>query len=82
MNEKDQKLLERINVYADQVLADIDPQKTPISFQLDKLRPIMEEIAAEEHVPLEDIFIKYMDLASEAAVSREQEFQGRLDDAF
>ncbi len=82
MQEKDKQFLERINVYADKVMSDIDPQKTPISVQLEKLRPIMQEISREENIPLEDIFIRYMDLASEAAVLREQEFQGRLDDTF
>ena len=50
--------------YAEQVLGDIDPQKTRISYQLEKLKPVMEEIAAEKQLHLEDIFIKYMDLAS------------------
>ncbi|NBJ92117.1 hypothetical protein D5281_05820 [bacterium 1xD42-62] len=57
-------MLDRINAYAEQVLGDIDPQKTRISFQLDKLKPIMQEIADEKGMKLEDIFIKYMDLAS------------------
>ena len=80
MQDKDKKFLEKINVYADKVLADIDPQKTQISVQLDKLRPIMEEIAKEENTPLEDVFIRYMDLASEAAVQREQDFQVSMED--
>lgn len=74
----DKEMLDRINQYADKVLHDIDPQKTPVSVQLEKLRPIMEEIAREQNVPLENIFIKYMDLASEAAVLREQEFQDNM----
>lgn len=57
-------MLDRINAYAEQVLGDIDPQKTRISYQLDKLKPVMEKIAEEKQLPLEDIFIKYMDLAS------------------
>ena len=57
-------MLDRINAYAEQVLGDIDPQKTRISYQLEKLKPVMEEIAAEKQLHLEDIFIKYMDLAS------------------
>ena len=47
MTPEDRVFLERINAYADNVLHDIDPQKTKISYQLDKLKPIMEEIAAE-----------------------------------
>ena len=64
LNEEERDMLIRINAYSEQVLGDIDPQKTRISFQLDKLKPIMQEIADEKGVPLEDIFIKYMDLAS------------------
>lgn len=64
LSQEDRQMLDRINAYAEQVLGDIDPQKTRISYQLDKLKPVMEEIAAEKHLPLEDIFIKYMDLAS------------------
>ena len=64
MTAEEQKILDKINAYAETALADIDPQKTRISFQLEALKPVMEEIAAEKHLPLEDIFIKYMDLAS------------------
>ncbi len=64
LSQEDKAMLERINAYAEQVLGDIDPQKTRISFQLDKLKPVMQEIADEKGMSLEDIFIKYMDLAS------------------
>ena len=64
LSEEDRNMLSRINSYAEEALGDIDPQKTRISFQLDRLRPIMQEIADEKGVSLEDIFIKYMDLAS------------------
>lgn len=64
LDADDKNMLDRINAYAEQVLGDIDPQKTPISFQLDKLKPVMQEIADEKGVSLEDIFIRYMDLAS------------------
>lgn len=64
LSQEDRQMLDRINAYAEQVLGDIDPQKTRISYQLDKLKPVMEEIAEEKQLPLEDIFIKYMDLAS------------------
>ncbi len=64
LNEEDRNMLTRINEYAEKVLGDIDPQKTRISFQLDKLKPIMQEIADEKGISLEDVFIKYMDLAS------------------
>jgi hypothetical protein len=39
---------------------------------------MMEEIASEEGVGLEEVFIRYMDLASEDAVAREKAFQEGL----
>ena len=68
-------MLTRINQYAEKVMADIDPQKTPISVQLENLRPIMETIAAEQERALEDIFIEYMDLASEFSVQKANAFK-------
>ncbi len=70
MTKEQEAMLARINLYAEQVMADIDPQKTPISVQLEKLRPMMERIASEQGRPLEDIFIEYMDLASEFSVEK------------
>ena len=78
MTEKSAKILQRINKYAEEKLADIDPQKTPVSFQLETLKPIMQEIADEEGMSLEDMFILYMDLASEAGVIAEQRLQDDL----
>lgn len=78
MTREDQELLERINEYADKVLKDFDPQKTRVSFQLEKLKPIMEEIAQEKGATVEEIFIKYMDLASQVTVSRETKFQNTI----
>ena len=63
MTSEEQKILDRINAYAEEALADIDPQKTRISFQLEALKPIMQEIADETGKSVEDIFILYMDLA-------------------
>ena len=80
MTQEQREILTRINAYSEQVLKDIDPQKTRISFQLEKLRPVMEEIAAEKGVSVEDIFILYMDLASEAAVENEKRLQEDLAD--
>lgn len=79
MTAEEQKILDKINAYAEKVLADIDPQKTRISFQLEALRPIMEEIAKETGKSVEDIFILYMDLASEAAVDADKKLQAALD---
>ena len=79
MTQEDKKILQRINDYANEVMPDIDPQKTQVSVQLEKLKPIMETIAAEQGISLEDMFIKYMDLASEMAVKREQEFKNSME---
>ena len=80
MTPENRQILDRINAYAEEALADIDPQKTRISFQLDALRPIMQEIADEKGMTLEDVFILYMDLASEASVEAESQLQATLDD--
>ena len=70
MTDKQRQIITRINEYAEKALADIYPTKTKVSVQLEKLRPILTTIAAEENVPLEDMFIQYMDLASELAVEK------------
>lgn len=74
MTAEEKKMLERINEYADKALGDIDPQKTRVSFQLEKLKPVMEEIAKEQNTTLEDIFIKYMDLASQVTATNQTKF--------
>ena len=78
MTNEEKEMIDKINDYANEVLADIDPQKTRISFQLEKLKPVMEEIAKEKNMKLEDVFIKYMDLASERSVDNERKFQSTL----
>lgn len=78
MTDKERNFLDRINKYAEEVLGDIDPQKTQISVQLEKLKPIMEELSLEEKIPVEDVFIKYMDLASTFSVQNEHTFQVEL----
>lgn len=82
MTKEQKKFLDRINAYAEEVLADIDPQKTRISFQLEKLKPIMEEIASETDRSVEDVFIEYMDLASTVAADKEKELQNELGNNF
>lgn len=79
MTQEDKKILQRINDYANEVMPDIDPQKTQVSVQLEKLKPIMETIAGELGISLEDMFIKYMDLASEMAVKREQDLKNSME---
>ena len=80
MTDENRKLLERINAYAEHVLGEIDPQKVQVSVQLEKLRPVMEEIAAERNMDLEDVFILYMDLQSEASCSTNQKLKDSLQD--
>lgn len=80
MTEENRKLLERINNYANEVMGDIDPQKVQVSIQLDKLRPIMETIAKEKNMSLEDVFILYMDLQSEATCLSDQKLRDQLQD--
>lgn len=79
MTSEEQKILDRINAYAEKALADIDPQKTRISFQLEALKPVMQEIADETGKSVADIFIQYMDLASESAVEADQKLQAALE---
>ena len=79
MTQDDKKILERINAFANEVMPDIDPQKTQVSVQLEKLKPIMQTIADEKGISLEDMFIKYMDLASEMAIITEQKMKNSLD---
>ena len=80
MTDENRKILERINSYSEQVLGEIDPQKTPVSMQLDKLKPIMQEIADEKGMALEDMFILYMDLQTEASVKSQQKLKDSLSD--
>ena len=50
--------------------------------QLEKLKPIMEEIAKERGVDLTDIFILYMDLQSEASVASNDKLKDSLKEIF
>ena len=43
MTPENAEILHKINAYAEKTLADIDPQKTPVSFQLEPLNPVMEK---------------------------------------
>lgn len=81
MTVENREILTRINQYAEKALADIeDPQKVPVSIQLDRLRPIMEIIAEEKGMKLEDVFILYMDLQSEASAASEAKLRESLAD--
>ena len=80
MTKQDEEFLDRITSYANKVCADIDPQKTQISVQLERLMPIISEIAKESGQAPEDVFIRYMDLASEAMVKTEEKLKDSLQD--
>ena len=80
MTPENKKILDRINAYAEKVLADIDPQNTRISYQLEALKPVMQEIADETGKSIADVFILYMDLASEASVEAENNLQAVLEE--
>lgn len=71
------KITERINEFADKVLKDVDRKSTPISQQLDALKPIMEEIGQEYRMSLSDVFVLYMDMNSELSA---QEAEDSTDD--
>ena len=75
MTAEDREFLNQINTYAEEVMADVAPQKVRISEQLDMLRPILQKLAIIHSMPAEDVFLKYMDLATEAAVEREAKFK-------
>lgn len=80
MTEQHREILNRIHAYSDKVMGDIDPQKVQVSVQLEKLRPIMEEIAKELNMSLTDVFILYMDLQSEATCQSDQKLRESLQD--
>lgn len=80
MTDEQRQILARINAYAEEVMSDIDPQKVPVSTQLQNLRPIMEEIAGEMNMSLTDFFILYMDLQSEASCLTDQKMREELQD--
>ncbi len=81
LSDEDRDMLARINAYSESVLGEIDPQKTRVSFQLDKLKPIMQEIADEKGMTLEEVFIKYMDLASVVSAKQNAMLKEELDEA-
>lgn len=80
MTAEDRKILTRINNYAEKVMADVDPQKVQVSAQIDKLRPILQEIADEQGVSLEEFFVRYMDLQSEAACLTDEKMRAEFED--
>ncbi len=82
MTKEDAIFLNTIQEYADKVMPDIDPQKVQISEQLQKLRPVLQELAMKHKMSVEDTFIKYMDLATERAVEYENKMNGEFEGVF
>ena len=82
MTAEDREFLQTIMDYADEVMPDIDPQKVRISEQIEKLRPILQELAMKHKMSVEDTFIKYMDLATEHAIKYQAEMNEQFKDAF
>ena len=80
LNEDDRELLNRVSAYSEKVLGDVSPEQVRISDQLDKLRPVMQELAEERKTSLEDIFIKYMDLASLVLAKKDEKFKEDMQD--
>ena len=80
LTQEQKDMLTRINAYAENVLGEIDPQKTRISFQLDKLKPVMQEIASVKGITVEDVFIEYMDLASIVSAKQDAKLKEDLDE--
>ena len=80
LSEDDKDLLNRISAYSARVIGEVEPGKVRISQQLEVLKPVMREIADEKKIPLEDIFIKYMDLASLVLAKKDQQFKADTKD--
>ncbi len=80
MTDENKKLLARINEYAETKLGEIDPQKVPVSKQLETLKPILQKLAEEKGMSLEDMFILYMDLQSEASCAANKKLEESLQD--
>jgi hypothetical protein len=82
MTAEDREFLQTIMDYAEEVMPDIDPQKVRISEQIEKLRPILQELAMKHQMPVEDVFIKYMDLATEYAIKYQNQMNEQFKEAF
>lgn len=78
MENEEKYIYDKISEYADKVMDGIDPQKVQISYQLEKLKPMMVELANELGTTPEDIFIRYMDSASFVSVENERKFQSTM----
>jgi len=79
MTDHERQIIIRINKYAENVLADIDPQRTRTGFQIAQLMPIIRDIAKEEGITEEEMFIKYMDLQTEFKLEEDRKFRDDMD---
>ncbi|MDO4294103.1 MAG: hypothetical protein Q4C65_12865 [Eubacteriales bacterium] len=75
LTEAEKIFLDRITSYANDAMPELEPQRTQVSVQLEKMMPVFEQIAAEENAAVEDIFIRYMDLANRAFVASEEKLK-------
>ena len=82
MTNEDREFLNTIMEYADEVMPHIDPQNVRISEQIEKLRPILQQLAMQHKMSVEDTFIKYMDLATEHAIQYQADMNEQFKDAF
>lgn len=80
LTNEDKLFLDRITGYANEIMPDLDPQKTQVSVQLEKMMPVFEKIAKEENGSVEDVFIRYMDLANEAFIASNEKVKKALND--
>lgn len=80
MTSQDRDFLREITAYAEEVMGDTDPEKVKISEQLVQLQPILQKLAMIHQTTVEEIWIKYMDLATEAAVEKNNRFNDDFKD--
>lgn len=81
MTQEDKEFLEKINAYAKKVNPDSDDEDSEmihVSEQLENLRPIMQEMAMVYQMKVEDVFIKYMDLQSEAVAEEDRKYKAKM----
>lgn len=79
LTEKDRLFLKQVTRYAQEAMPGQDPRNIRVCVQLDQMMPVFQEIAAKEGVSIEDIFIRYMDLASEAMAADEEKLKKLLE---
>ena len=82
MTSEDREFLNTIMEYAEEVMPDIDPQKVRVSEQIEKLRPVLQQLAIKHKMPVEEVFIKYMDLATEHAIQYQNQMNEQFKEAF